>query len=109
MADPPSCRGRAYLPGDLNVTVCAVWTRPRLTRSIPAGEDHLGPLSACSSCRLELAAGGPADHDDGLPEQLRFALGGSAGGCGAHDSSGSVLFGQQFRLRFSLRMENPLY
>ena len=54
---------------------------------IPAGEDQLGPLSACSSGRFEPDAGATADHDDGLPEEFRFALDGRGGGCGAHDSS----------------------
>src|SRR5262249_23641904 len=54
---------------------------------IPAGEDQLGPLSACSSGRFEPNAGAPADHDDGLPEKFRFALDGRGGGCAAHDSS----------------------
>ena len=53
---------------------------------IPAGEDHLGPLSACSPRRFEPYAGAAADHNDGLPEEFRFALHWS-GGCGAHDSS----------------------
>src|SRR5882724_9788184 len=41
---------------------------------IPAGEDQLGTLSACSSGRFEPDAGATADHDYGLPEQFRFAL-----------------------------------
>src|SRR5207249_1152048 len=41
---------------------------------IPAGEDQLGPLSTCSSGRFEPDAGATADHDDGLPEEFRFAL-----------------------------------
>src|SRR5205814_5700200 len=54
---------------------------------IPAGEDHLGPLAACSSGRLEPNARATADHDYGLPEQFRLALRGRGAGCGAHDSS----------------------
>src|SRR6266481_2558935 len=53
-----------------------------------AGEDQLGPPSPCSSGRFEPDAGATADHADGLPEELRFALDGRNGGCGAHDSSG---------------------
>jgi hypothetical protein len=34
---------------------------------IPAGEDQLGPLSACSPGCFESDAGATADHDDGLP------------------------------------------
>ena len=51
---------------------------------IPAGQDQVGPLSARSPRRFEPTAGGTADHDDGLPEQVRFAPGGRGGGCGAH-------------------------
>ena len=47
---------------------------------ISAGEDHDGPLSACSSGCFQPDAGAPADHDDGLPEEFRFALG-CIGGC----------------------------
>ena len=54
---------------------------------IPAGEDHLGPLSTCASGRLEPNARATADHDYGLPEQFRLALRGRGAGCGAHDSS----------------------
>ena len=54
---------------------------------IPAGEDHLGPLSACSSGRFEPDAGAAADHDDGLPEEFWFAMNGKGSGCGAHNSS----------------------
>src|SRR5262249_53683035 len=41
---------------------------------IAAGEDQVGSFGACSSCRFKPDAGAPADHDDGLPEQLRLAL-----------------------------------
>jgi hypothetical protein len=44
------------------------------TLRIPAGKDDLRPLGACSSCRFQPDAGASADHDDGLPEELRFAL-----------------------------------
>jgi hypothetical protein len=54
---------------------------------IPAGEDQLGSLSARSSGRFEPDAGATTDHDDGLPEEFRFALAGKGGSCGAHDSS----------------------
>ena len=53
---------------------------------IPAGEDHLGPLSACSPGRFEPDSGAAADHNDGLPEEFRLALTAKDGGCGAHDS-----------------------
>jgi hypothetical protein len=43
---------------------------------IPGGEDHVGSLSACSSGRFEPDAGASADHDDRLPEQLRFPMDG---------------------------------
>ena len=54
---------------------------------IPAGEDHVGPLGACASGRFEPDAGAAADHDDGLPEEFRFALAGDAVVAAAHDSS----------------------
>ena len=58
---------------------------------IPAGEDHLGPLSACSPGRFEPDSGAAADHNDGLPEEFRFALDRrDSGGCGAHDSSSQL-------------------
>jgi hypothetical protein len=56
----------------------------------PAGKDHPGALSAGSSGGFESDAGATADHDDGLPEEFRFALHGKDGkgvGCGVHDSS----------------------
>ena len=50
----------------------------------------LGALGAGSPGRFEPDAGAAADDDDGLAEQLRFALGGYSSGCGGHDSSGVV-------------------
>jgi hypothetical protein len=49
---------------------------------ISAGKDDVGRLGPCSPCRCQPNAGAAADHDDGLPEQFRFAPGGrdSAGG-----------------------------
>ena len=47
---------------------------------IPASKDHPRTLSACSSSRFQPNAGAPADYDDGLPEEFRFALG-CIGGC----------------------------
>jgi hypothetical protein len=54
---------------------------------IPAGEDQVGALGACSPGRSEPDAGAAADHDDGLPEEFRSARDGRCGGCSAHDSS----------------------
>ena len=54
---------------------------------IPSGDDHVGPLSACSSGCFEPDAGAAADDDDGLSEELRFTPNGKGSGCGAHDSS----------------------
>jgi hypothetical protein len=54
---------------------------------IAAGEDDVRPLSACPSGCFESDAGAAADHDHGLTEQVRFALGARDSGCGAHDSS----------------------
>ena len=48
---------------------------------IPASEDYVRPFSAGSSGGLEPDAGATADHDDGLPEQFRFAMAGRGGGC----------------------------
>src|SRR5262249_23448412 len=42
---------------------------------IPAGEDQVGPLSACSPGGFEPDAGAATDHDDGLPQELGFARG----------------------------------
>ncbi len=39
------------------------------------GEDHLRPLSACSSGGFKPDAGTTADHDDSLPEEFRVAPG----------------------------------
>src|SRR6266568_939657 len=53
-----------------------------------AGEDDIGTLSPGPPGCLEPDACAAADHDDGLPGQFRFALGGSRSGCAGHDSSG---------------------
>ena len=54
---------------------------------IAGGEDDVGPLGTCGSGRFQADAGAAADDDDGLPEQGRLALRGSAGGRGGHDAS----------------------
>jgi hypothetical protein len=54
---------------------------------VPGGENHVGSLGARPSRRFEPDAGATADHDDGLPEEFRFALGARSQGCGVHDSS----------------------
>ena len=54
---------------------------------IPASEDQLGPLSACSSGRFQPNASAAADYNDSLPKEFRFAPDGNGGCCGAHDSS----------------------
>jgi hypothetical protein len=59
--------------------------------NIPTSEDQLGSLSACSSGRFEPDSGATADHNDGLPEEFRFALDGRVGSCGAHDTSNQQL------------------
>ena len=53
---------------------------------IPAGEDHLCPLSACSPGRFETDSRAAADHNDGLPEEFELALTGRGGGCCAQGS-----------------------
>jgi hypothetical protein len=40
---------------------------------VAAGEDQVGSLGARPPGGFEPDAGAAADHDDGLPEQLRFA------------------------------------
>ena len=72
---------------------------------IARGENHVGSLGAGVSRRLAPNSPAAADHDYGLPEQFRFALSGRSGACGAHDSSGSVLFREHLRPRFSVRKE----
>ena len=52
---------------------------------VARGEDHVGSLLARAPGRLEPDARAAADHDHGLPEQLRLALRGSDGR-GAHDA-----------------------
>ena len=47
---------------------------------IPPGEDHPGPLNACSPGRFEPHSGAAADHNDGLPEEFRLAPTGRCGG-----------------------------
>jgi len=53
-------------------------------------------LQRVETCRQRLGgmpepdAGAAADDDDGLAEQLRFALGGYSSDCGGHDSSGGA-------------------
>ena len=42
---------------------------------VAAGENQLGPLSACSSARFEPDAGTTADHDDGLAERVAVRAG----------------------------------
>jgi len=59
-----------------------------------------GALSARSSGRFEPDSGATADHNDGLPEELRFAQDGRGGGCGAHDS-----YDQQSKIAFALRRD----
>jgi hypothetical protein len=54
---------------------------------IRAGEHDLGTLRAGSLGCCEPDAGAAADQDDRLPEQFRFALGGSDTGFGGHASS----------------------
>src|SRR5262249_42468711 len=56
---------------------------------IPAREDHPGPFCTCPTCRFESNAGATADHDNGLPKQLRFTVDGR-GSHGAHGSSAST-------------------
>src|SRR5580692_7862660 len=43
---------------------------------IPAREDHLGPFCACTTCSFESDASTTADHNNGLPKELRFTVDG---------------------------------
>ena len=61
--------------------------RPLEAFGAPGGEDDLSPFRASVSGRFESDAGATADHNDGLPQQFRFPLGGGGAGYGAHDSS----------------------
>jgi hypothetical protein len=51
---------------------------------IPARKDHLGPFCMCTTCRLESDAGATADHNNGLPKELRFTVSGRGDRHGAH-------------------------
>jgi hypothetical protein len=59
---------------------------------ITPGEDQLGSLNACSSCRFEADAAATADQDDGLPTKFWFRPDGRGGGCRAHDSPDQANF-----------------
>jgi hypothetical protein len=57
---------------------------------IPAREDHLGPFRMCTTCRFESDASATADHNNGLPKELRFPVD-ERGDCyGAHRSSNPI-------------------
>jgi hypothetical protein len=56
------------------------------TLSRAAGEDHVGPLGTCQPGGLQSDASAAANHDDGLPQQVRF-MPGDRSGCGGHRSS----------------------
>ena len=57
---------------------------------IPAREDHTGPFCTCTTCRFESDAGATADHNNGLPRELRFTVDGRGDSYGAHRSSDST-------------------
>jgi hypothetical protein len=57
---------------------------------IPAREDHLGPFRTCTTCRFESDASATADHNNGLPKELRFTVGGGGDNYSAHRSSDST-------------------
>src|SRR5215470_12201717 len=56
---------------------------------IPAREDHLGPFFMCMTCGFESDASATADHNYGLPKELRFTVDGRGSSSGAHRSSDS--------------------
>jgi hypothetical protein len=41
---------------------------------IPACEDHLGAFRTCTACRFESDTRATANHHNGLPKELRFAV-----------------------------------
>jgi hypothetical protein len=55
---------------------------------IPAREDHLGPFCTCTTCRFESDASATADHNNGLPKELRFTV--DRRSYGAHRSCDST-------------------
>jgi hypothetical protein len=57
---------------------------------ITRGENHLGSLRTRSARRLEANAGTPADHDNGLPQEICLALGGRSDSNSAHGCSGRL-------------------
>jgi hypothetical protein len=67
--------------------------RTELTRGaleplgIARGQDKLRSFGSRSARGFESDAGAAPDHKDGLAEEFWFALLGSGGGCGVHDSS----------------------
>jgi hypothetical protein len=68
---------------------------------IAGSEDDLGAFGAGSAGGLEADAGAAADDDDGLSEQLPFALCGSDGRFSCHGSSDRWL--RRVTLRFRVR------
>src|SRR5262249_57840877 len=54
---------------------------------IAPGKDDAGALGAGSPGGLQPDAAAAADHNDGLAEQYRIALGGYSSRCGGHSSS----------------------
>ena len=52
-------------------------------------KDHLGPFCTGTTCRFESDASATADHNDGLPKELRFTVDGRGGSSSAHRSSDS--------------------
>jgi hypothetical protein len=51
---------------------------------VTAREDHSGPFRARMTRRFESDAGATADHNDGLPRERRFTVGGRGDRYGAH-------------------------
>jgi hypothetical protein len=54
---------------------------------IPARKDHLGPFCTGTTCRFESDASTTADHNNGLPKELRFTVDGSGDRHGVRRSS----------------------
>jgi hypothetical protein len=62
---------------------CGTLQSPGVSRR----EDNVRSLRACPSRRFEPNAGASANHDDGLSEEFRFALGARSQDWVVHDSS----------------------
>jgi|SRR6516164_3519532 hypothetical protein len=70
-----------------STSLAACWSRSAF-RPVRM-KDHLGPFCTGTTCRFESDASATADHNDGLPKELRFTVDGRGGSSSAHRSSDS--------------------